>query len=187
MAVSIRRATLHLAVAVFCLAMVPCTCHAQGTERRPQADVILIIGGEVERPRKLAAADLTALPRKSVEVKLHDGSMAKFEGVALIDVLELAGVKFGESIRAARLATYLLVEAADGYRVVFALPELDPAFSDKQVILADRRDGKVMTAPEGPLRLVVPDEKRQARWVRQVTALNVMKAPDGMTKEPTKH
>jgi DMSO/TMAO reductase YedYZ molybdopterin-dependent catalytic subunit len=177
MAVSIRRATLHLATAVFCLVIVPCICHAQGGDRRPQADAILTIGGEVEHPRKLGAADLTALPRKSVEVKLHDGSMAKFEGVALIDVLQLAGVKFGESIRGARLATYLLVEAADGYRVVLALPELDPAFSDKQIILADRRDGKALTAPEGPLRLVVPDEKRQARWVRQVTALKIIRAP----------
>ena len=173
----VSRAGLHLAAAVFCLVVIPCTCQAQGGDRRQQAEVTLSIGGEVERPRKLAAADLAALPRRSVEVKLHDGSMAKFEGVALIDVLQLAGVKFGESIRGARLATYLLVEAADGYRVVFALPELDPAFSDKQVILADRRDGKVMTAPEGPLRLVVPDEKRQARWVRQVTALNIIRAP----------
>jgi DMSO/TMAO reductase YedYZ molybdopterin-dependent catalytic subunit len=177
MGVSMRRATLHLVAAVSCLVIIPCTCHAQGAERRSQADVTLSIGGEVERPRKLAAADLATLPRKTVEVKLHDGSMAKFEGVALIDVLQLAGVKFGGNIRGARLATYLLVEAADGYRVVFALPELDPAFSDKQVVLADRRDGKVMTAPEGPLRLVVPDERRQARWVRRVTALKIIRAP----------
>jgi hypothetical protein len=28
-------------------------------------------------------------------------------------------------------------EAADGYKVVFAMAELDPDFSDRQIILAD--------------------------------------------------
>ena len=52
---------------------------------------------------------------------------------------------------------YLLVEAADDYRVVFALPELDPAFTERVILLADRRDGQPLAAAEGPLRLVVPD------------------------------
>ena len=66
------------------------------------------------------------------------------------------------------MALYLLVEAADGYRVIFALPELDPAFTERVVLLADHRDGQPLSTAEGPLRLVVPDEKRHARWVRQV-------------------
>ena len=75
------------------------------------------------------------------------------------------------------MALYLLVEAADGYRVVFALPELDPAFTERVVLLADHRDGQPLTPAEGPLRLVVPDEKRQARWVRQVGSGTVHRAP----------
>jgi Oxidoreductase molybdopterin binding domain len=88
-------------------------------------------------------------------------------------VLEKAGVTFGESIKGKRLATCLLVEAADGYRAVIALPELDPAFTDKQVVLALLRDGKPLTEKEGPYRIVIPDEKRMARWVRQVTTLKI--------------
>lgn len=34
-----------------------------------------------------------------------------------------------------RSASCLLVEAADGYRVVLALPETDPAFTDKRIVL----------------------------------------------------
>ena len=71
------------------------------------------------------------------------------------------------------LAIYLLVEAADGYRVVFAPPELDLTFSDRMVLLAERRDGKPMSEKEGRLRIVVPDEKRHARWVRQVVAKSI--------------
>jgi len=37
-------------------------------------------------------------------------------------------------------------------------------------------DGKALDAKEGPLRLVVPDEKMQARWVRQVIGLVVKRA-----------
>jgi hypothetical protein len=76
-------------------------------------------------------------------------------------------------LRGKKLATYLVVEAADGYRVVFALPELDPAYTDKVVLLADRRDGQPLSEKEGKLRIVVPDEKRQTRWARQVISLTV--------------
>jgi hypothetical protein len=41
-----------------------------------------------------------------------------------------------------RLTNCLLVEAADGYRAVIALPELDPGFTDSQTLLAFLRDGK---------------------------------------------
>ena len=74
------------------------------------------------------------------------------------------------------LTTYLLVKAADGYQVVFALPELDPGFTDRVIFLADRRDDKPLSPKEGPLRIIVPGEKRQARWVRQVTSLTVVHA-----------
>ena len=65
---------------------------------------------------------------------------------------------------------YVMVSASDGYRVVFALAEFDPDFTDRIVILADRRDGHALAPPEGPFRLVVAEEKRHARWVREVTA-----------------
>ena len=66
------------------------------------------------------------------------------------------------------------MEAADGYRAVIALPELDPAFTDKQTLLAFLRDGKPLGEKEGPYRIVIPDEKRMARWVRQVTTLKIV-------------
>jgi hypothetical protein len=78
-----------------------------------------------------------------------------------------------ESLKGKRLASCLLVEAADGYQVVIALPEMDPAFTDKEILLAFLRDGKPLDAKEGPYRVVIPDEKRMARWVRQVTTLKI--------------
>ena len=73
-----------------------------------------------------------------------------------------------------QIASCLLVQAADGYRVVIALPEIDPAFTDKQFVLAFLKDGKPLDAKEGPYLIVIPDEKRMARWVRQVTTLKIV-------------
>jgi hypothetical protein len=97
--------------------------------------------------------------------------------VALVDLLRLAGAPLGQELRGQHLAIYLLIEAANGYRVVFALPELDPTFTDREVLLADRRDGQPLAAAEGPLRLVVPGEKHHARWVRQVLSDTIRRAP----------
>jgi hypothetical protein len=43
--------------------------------------------------------------------------------------------------------------------VVIALPELDPAFTDKQILLVFLRNGKPLDGKEGPYRIVIPDEK----------------------------
>jgi hypothetical protein len=55
------------------------------------------------------------------------------------------------------------VEAADGYSAVIALPEIDPDFTDKQIVLVFLQDGKLLDAKVGPYRIVIPDEKRMAR------------------------
>ncbi len=122
----------------------------------------------------LNRSDLETLPHIKVTAAEHSSGPVNFEGVTLKSVLEKAGVAFGESMKGKRLTNCLLVEAADGYRAVIALPELDPAFSDKQALLAFLRDGKPLGEKEGPYRIVIPDEKRKARWVRQVTTLKIV-------------
>ncbi len=135
--------------------------------------VVLTVDGEVTQPLKLTAADLAAMPRHTIKTKDHQGKDAEFEGVPVIELLKKSGARVGEKLRGGALVDYLVVEASDGYRVVFALPEIDPAFTDRVILLADKRDGKPMVNPEGPLRIVVPGEKKHARWVRQVTNLTI--------------
>jgi len=107
----------------------------------------------------LNRTDLEALPHVKVTASEHSSAPVNFEGVTLKSVLEKAGVTFGESMKGKRLTNCLLVEATDGYRAVIALPELDPAFTDKQTVLAFLRDGKPLGEKEGPYRIVIPDEK----------------------------
>jgi DMSO/TMAO reductase YedYZ molybdopterin-dependent catalytic subunit len=140
------------------------------------AKAALSVGGEVEPPLALQEADLMKLPRHTARVADHNGVEATFAGAPLVDILRLAGVKLGEQLRGQEMTTYVLVTAADNYQVVFAVAELDPGFTDRVIFLADQRNGHPLSAEEGPLRIIVPGEKRHARWVRQVTTLTVLRA-----------
>lgn len=146
------------------------------TTPQESKQVSLRVGGEVRQQLNLNAADLSKLPRRKTRAKDHGGAESEFEGVALAEILKLAGAPAGEQLRGDKLALFLLVEAADNYRAVFALPELDALYTDKLALLADWRDGKPLSEKDGPLRIIVPDEKRHARWVRQVVALTVKRA-----------
>jgi len=121
----------------------------------------------------LSAKEFAKLPRQSLKAKDHSGAPAEYEGVTLAEVLQTAKVALGKDLKGPLLANCLLVEAADGYRVTFALPEVDPSMTDNLVLLADRKDGKPLDAKEAPYRLVVPQDKKYSRWVRQVTRISV--------------
>ena len=121
----------------------------------------------------LTAAQIANVPHVAVDAHDHSGA-AHFEGVPLAAVLALAGIQLGDTLRGPRMAEVLLVEAGDGYKVVFALAEVDSAFATREIILADKRDGKALDAKEGPYRIVAPGDARPARWVRQVTTLRVI-------------
>lgn len=137
------------------------------------AEPILRVGGQVPAPAEWTASDWARLPRAEVRVNDRQGRQVTYGGVSLCDVLRAAGMKFDATAMPSREAVggYVVVDAADGYRALFALAELDPAQTDRVILLADRKDGQPLTAGEGPLRVVVPGEKRPARWVRQVKAI----------------
>ncbi len=147
-----------------------------GAAATPVAPVVVKVEGEVSSPLRLTAAEWKQLPRQTVAARAHYEKESRYEGVALFDVLKKAGLPTGKDLRGKAVALYLVVEAADGYRAVFALPELDPAFTDRVILLADRRDGQALSSRDGPLQIVVPGEKRHARWVRQVIALRIGRA-----------
>ncbi|MBW4474458.1 MAG: molybdopterin-dependent oxidoreductase [Stenomitos rutilans HA7619-LM2] len=142
----------------------------------PAAAVLFCISGDMLQPVCFTAADLAKLPRTTLTVRERKGTNIAYEGVLLREILQRAGVPQNEQLRGSNLARYLVVEGADGYAVVFGLPEFDPAFGNRVVLLADRRDGQALAPDEAPLRLVIPDDQRRARWVRKITRMRVMRA-----------
>ena len=136
----------------------------------------LRVGGAVTRELTLTPADIAALPHESLSASAHD-QKGTFSGVRLTEILKRAGLPTGDAIRGRELAKFVVVSGADGYRAVFALAELDDAFTDRVVLLADLRDGKPLAANAAPFQLIVPGEKRPARWVRQVVSIEGRDAP----------
>jgi DMSO/TMAO reductase YedYZ molybdopterin-dependent catalytic subunit len=133
----------------------------------------LQVAGTDGKATSLSAAQIAGIPHVKVSVQDH-GATSEFEGVPLAEVLTAAGIKMGDSMRGPRMAEAMLVEAADNYKVVFALAEVDPEFATREIILADKKNGKPLDAKEGPFRVVAPGDKRGARWVRQLTAIRIV-------------
>jgi Oxidoreductase molybdopterin binding domain len=116
------------------------------------------------------------MAHRQVTVSAHSVS-GTFSGVPLTDLLRLVGVAQGDSLRGPALASYVLVEGADGYRAVFGLAEMNDSFSERVPLLADQKDGGALSAKDGPYQLILPGEKRPARWVRQVQRISVVQLP----------
>ncbi len=121
---------------------------------------------------KTIAVSLAAFERRTV-VTQDRGLRTEFEGVPLRDVLAKAGVPLGDALRGPAMARVVIASARDGYRVAYAITELDSGFTDQIVLLADRRDGKPLLPDTGPWQIIVPNDKRAARWIRQVNKIEV--------------
>jgi DMSO/TMAO reductase YedYZ molybdopterin-dependent catalytic subunit len=135
------------------------------------------IGGAVKTPFTVTLQDVKQMPRKTLRVdNPHSQKTEVYEGVPLAALLQKAGVPQGEAIRGAAMSTYVIVDAADDYRVLFSLAELDSGFEDSDVLLADTMDGAPLGPGLGPFRLVAPHEKRPARWVEMVRSITVGRA-----------
>jgi DMSO/TMAO reductase YedYZ molybdopterin-dependent catalytic subunit len=131
------------------------------------------ISGAVKQPLALTADDLAKMPQASVKMS-SNGLETTYEGVWLHEILKRAGVPSGSELRGKALTTYLLVEAKDGYQVLFSLAEIDPAFTENQVLLADKADGKPLVGSQGPFRLVAVKDKPGARSIRMVSKIEVV-------------
>ncbi|HXN17688.1 MAG TPA: molybdopterin-dependent oxidoreductase [Candidatus Binatus sp.] len=138
----------------------------------------LTIKGDVEKPLSLSLEDLHKLPRKTLKVtNPHDKKEETYEGVLVTELLKRAGVPQGGQLRGLAMSTYVQADAADGYRVIFSLAELDTDFQDSDIIVADSMNGAPLDDNAGPFRLVAPHDKRPARWIRMLQSLTVVQIP----------
>jgi hypothetical protein len=145
----------------------------------PQAEDFLDLRGDVPSPQRIDPAGLRKLPR--IEIRTTDphdpGREIVYSGTPLVEVLKAGGLLLDPDMARIRetVKMSVLVEAADGYRALFSLAELDPELTDRVVLLADPKDGQAISSRDGPFRIIVPGEKRPVRWVRQVRTLTVRK------------
>jgi hypothetical protein len=151
-----------LIAAVFAMSVVPSLRAQDITVRR--AD-----GSE----RRVTAAEIGTLPQVAVNAMDH-GVTTRFEGVDLRALLQLADVGPTDSLRGSALRRVLVLIGADGYAATITLADLDPSIGGRRVLVVSRANGQVLAAGQGPWRTVVVDDRRAARWVRQLARIELV-------------
>jgi hypothetical protein len=123
----------------------------------------------------LSPTDLAALPHKSVAVfNAHSKANETYSGVPLADLLGKVGVPLGESVRGKLFLIGIVAQGTDSYGVLYSLAEVDPAIHTGDVIVADTLDGQKLDK-DGAFKMVSSEERRPARWVRNLTSISVVK------------
>ena len=115
-----------------------------------------------------------ALPHKEVSVfNAHSKANEKYSGVPLIELLAKVGVPQGEQMKGKAFLTGVVAEGTDHYDVLFALGEIDPSVHTGEVLVADSVNGQKL-GKDGVFKMVSTEEKRPARWVRNLSSLKVV-------------
>jgi hypothetical protein len=168
-------ALLSLLAETFALPFPPPAAAAERSAASPAtaaADAIVVENARAEKVVALTAADLAKLPRAEVQGR---ADQKKCAGVPLAELLRLVDVEWGGKC-SPLLMCYVLVEGADGYCVLFSIPEIDPGQSHKTIILADQVDGKSLPAAEGPFQIIEEDARQAGRFVKQVKRITLQAA-----------
>ncbi|HTZ46289.1 MAG TPA: carboxypeptidase regulatory-like domain-containing protein [Verrucomicrobiae bacterium] len=143
----------------------------------PDPNVIVLTVAPFNDKFLISKEVLDGLPKKSVVLhNPHSNADEEYQGVLLADLLTKYGAPLGKELRGAFLSCYVLAVGADGYSAVYSLAELDPSFHPGDVIIADSMDGKPLDAHTGPFRLVSTEDKRPARGVRNLVAIELKAA-----------
>lgn len=171
---SLLRSSRFLSTAAAVVALASANAAAQDPHLRASTPETPSIPSPVPVP--LDPGAIAALPREPVSARVHETTLS-CEGVSLFALLRASGAIPEGALRSAQLSRYVLVDARDGYRVLFSLAELDPGTGKRDVWLVDRCNGAALDDKDGPLRLLVPGDARAARSVRQVESISVVVAP----------
>jgi hypothetical protein len=125
--------------------------------------------GEIFHLHQLAAY-------KHVTVTVHNAHTnadETYSGVPIDLLLLAAHAPLGDQLHGKAMTTGVIARGSDGYEVLLSLAEVDPAFHGGDVIVADALDGKPIEK-NGPFQLVVSEDKRPARWVRNLVSISLV-------------
>jgi hypothetical protein len=133
----------------------------------------LSLTGKVAHPQQFNLDRLKALASQRVQVSfLSERGEQKmgFTGVPLWALLSEAG-GLADTDKSAALHHTVKITATDGYWVVISTGEIAPDLGGKPALIAYQRDDEAPGA--GGFRLVMPGDKHGARYVRDITTIDV--------------
>lgn len=135
----------------------------------PSTSLSLTVDGKTAT---FSTAELKAMPQKTVKAhNEHTKADETYSGVALGDLLAMAGFVADKATQKKMLHSYLRVEGSDKYWVVYSLTEVEGSEHDGEVIVATSVDGKGLGA-DGELKLVSTEDKKPQRWVRNLAMIS---------------
>jgi hypothetical protein len=122
----------------------------------------------------LTPADLAALPHKNVTVMNHHTSASEtYSGVAISDLLAKIGAPQGSDVKGKLFLLGVVASGTDNYSVLFAIAETDPTIHTGDILIADQMNGQKLDK-DGTFKLVSTEEKRPARWVRNLSSISLV-------------
>jgi hypothetical protein len=137
-------------------------------------DSLTLLASPYHIPMGISAADLKAMPHITLTMhNPHTNAGETYSGVRLADLLSKMNASLGSELHGEPLASYIVATGSDGYEAVLALAEVDPTFHPGEVIVADTMNRQPLDAHNGPFKLVVSEDKRPARAVRNLTTIEL--------------
>jgi len=127
------------------------------------------------RSQSFTRAQLDAIPAERAPARLRDGEPFTVTGVSVTTLLKLCGLDLNQNLGGGKVVGHALVaRAADDYRAVFGLAEVDPHFGHAPLMVSwTNADGSALSEKAGPVQLISTGESRPGRWVRQLQSLEV--------------
>jgi len=139
----------------------------------PIRHTLRVSAGSYHQDVSYTLADLKSMPHTSVTIHSpHSDTDETYSGVRLADILRPLGVPLDKDLRGQTLTLCLIAIGSDGYRVALSLAEVDPAFHPGEVIVADSYGGETLGA-DAPFRLIVSEDKRPARSVKNLVSIEL--------------
>jgi hypothetical protein len=112
-----------------------------------------------------------ALPH--ITVKVHNSHSDKDETYGGVPVKTLISTEaLSGPQQPSRNVQVVVAGATDNFHVVITLCDTDPECRNGQAIVADTLDGSPLAA-DGAFRLVLTEDKKPARWARNLSSLTV--------------
>jgi hypothetical protein len=163
---------LLLLAAAWTLALAaPAQMPAQMAQHQPSAPTTQLTLRALDgKSVTLSPADLAALPHKTVTVMNHHTSANEtYSGVALSDLLAKIGAPQGSDVKGKLFLLGVIATGTDNY----AIAETDPTIHTGDILIADLMNGQKLDK-DGAFKLVSTEEKRPARWVRNLATISLV-------------
>ncbi len=140
----------------------------------------LTLSGKVADPGIVTPETLAALNQSMTETVTYLAGSTPvtdtYTGVSLWTLIQDSGLLTDSSIKNDLLRYVVVAIGSDGYRAVFSMGEIDPAFGNQQDLVAYANSAGQLGAggQGGAMRLIVPGDHAGGRYVSNLVSLQVI-------------